>query len=220
MQSFADSGDDDNKKSKDSKSSIKASSDSSEKSAKQHQDQDNFCYRGDDCEQANQGQQIIGKNNDAKGFNDQSDNLDLAALAAGNGSTTTGTAGTAGTPGPAGPAGPAGTPGTPGTPGPAGAAGNGSVIRDNTFINFNSVCSSFTVSNEENITGTGGAVTGGAVTCTLTDSTLIDGTIVPAGAVIPLPTSGVCPTNFVEATLAITGQPTLTVCVNLGAISI
>jgi hypothetical protein len=40
-------------------------------------DQDNFCYRGDECQQANQGQQIIGEDNDAKGFNDQSDNLDL-----------------------------------------------------------------------------------------------------------------------------------------------
>jgi hypothetical protein len=37
-------------------------------------DQDNFCYRGDDCQQANQGQQIVGKDNDAKGFNDQSKN--------------------------------------------------------------------------------------------------------------------------------------------------
>jgi hypothetical protein len=66
---------DDNKKGKDFKSSIIASSDSSKKSASQHQDQDNFCYRGDECQQANQGQQIIGEDNDAKGFNDQSDNL-------------------------------------------------------------------------------------------------------------------------------------------------
>jgi hypothetical protein len=88
MQSFADKGnDDDHKKTKDFKSSIKESSDSSKKSAKQHQDQDNFCYRGDDCEQANQGQQIIGENNDAKGFNDQSDNLALSedGNGAGNG---------------------------------------------------------------------------------------------------------------------------------------
>ncbi len=66
---------DDHKKSKDFKSSITASSDSSKKSASQHQDQDNFCYRGDECQQANQGQQIVGEDNDAKGFNDQSDNL-------------------------------------------------------------------------------------------------------------------------------------------------
>ena len=53
-------------------------SESDKKSASQHQDQDNFCYRGDECEQANQGQQIVGKDNDAKGFNDQSDNLSVS----------------------------------------------------------------------------------------------------------------------------------------------
>ena len=87
MQSYADrDNNDDHKKGKDYKSSIIAGSESDKKSASQHQDQDNFCYRGDDCEQANQGQQIVGKDNDAKGFNDQSDNLDLAAIrGAGNG---------------------------------------------------------------------------------------------------------------------------------------
>jgi hypothetical protein len=30
-------------------------------------DQDNFWYRGDDCRQANHGQQISGKDNDAAG---------------------------------------------------------------------------------------------------------------------------------------------------------
>jgi hypothetical protein len=64
------------------------------KSASQHQDQDNLCYRGDDCEQANQGQQIVGENNDAKGFNDQSDNLQAlpsigAGAGAGEGNGTT-----------------------------------------------------------------------------------------------------------------------------------
>ena len=72
MQSYAD-------RDKDFKSSIIANYESGKKSASQHQDQDNFCYRGDDCEQANQGQQIVGKDNDAKGFNDQSDNLALSA---------------------------------------------------------------------------------------------------------------------------------------------
>jgi hypothetical protein len=39
-------------------------------------DQDNFCYRGDDdCQQVNEGQQIAGKDNDVKGFNDQSKNI-------------------------------------------------------------------------------------------------------------------------------------------------
>ena len=41
-------------------------------------DQDNECYRGDDCKQANQGQQVVGKDNDAKGFNDQSKNVQQA----------------------------------------------------------------------------------------------------------------------------------------------
>jgi hypothetical protein len=78
MKSFA--GEDEHKKTKDFKSSISEKTQISKKSANQHQDQDNFCYRGDDCEQANQGQQIIGEDNDAKGFNDQSDNLELSEL--------------------------------------------------------------------------------------------------------------------------------------------
>src|SRR5919107_4671382 len=77
---------DDHKKGKDF-SKIIASSESDKKSASQHMDQDNFCYRGDDCQQANQGQQIVGKDNDAKGFNDQSDNL-AAELTANNGTGT------------------------------------------------------------------------------------------------------------------------------------
>jgi hypothetical protein len=70
----------DYKKTKDHKSSINEKTKVDKKSANQHMDQDNFCYRGDNCEQANQGQQIIGEDNDAKGFNDQSDNLDLSTL--------------------------------------------------------------------------------------------------------------------------------------------
>ena len=75
MQSYAD-GSDKQQKHKDT-SDLKQSiqKDTSAKKANQHQDQDNFCYRGDDCEQANQGQQIVGKDNDAAGFNDQSDNI-------------------------------------------------------------------------------------------------------------------------------------------------
>ena len=76
MQSFADrDNNDDHKKTKDFKSSIIAGSESDKKSASQHQDQDNFCYRGEDCQQANDGQQIVGKDNEASGFNDQSENL-------------------------------------------------------------------------------------------------------------------------------------------------
>ncbi len=71
MQSYAG----ENKNTKDSKSSIKASTEVDKKSSSQHQDQENFCYRGDDCQQANEGQQIVGKDNEAKGFNDQSANV-------------------------------------------------------------------------------------------------------------------------------------------------
>jgi hypothetical protein len=73
MQSFA--GGEEHKKTKDYKSSVSAKSQIDKKSANQHMDQDNFCYRGAECQQANQGQQLAGENNDAKGFNDQSDNL-------------------------------------------------------------------------------------------------------------------------------------------------
>src|SRR5919107_3987076 len=74
MQSFA--GEDSHKKTKDYKKSVSEKTQVDKKSANQHMDQDNFCYRGAECQQANQGQQIIGENNDAKGFNDQSLNID------------------------------------------------------------------------------------------------------------------------------------------------
>jgi hypothetical protein len=77
MQSYA-SGE--HKKTGDSKSSIKSDTDVNKKSASQKMDQDNFCYRGDDCQQANQGQQIVGKDNEANGFNDQSKNIQQQAL--------------------------------------------------------------------------------------------------------------------------------------------
>jgi hypothetical protein len=76
IQSYAS---EEHKKNGDLKSSIKSDTEVDKKSANQHQDQDNFCYRGDDCEQANQGQQIVGKDNAAKGFNDQSLNVQQAA---------------------------------------------------------------------------------------------------------------------------------------------
>jgi hypothetical protein len=85
MQSYADRDNDDHKKDNDFKSKIIASYESDKKSASQEMDQDNFCYRGDDCEQANQGQQLVGKDNEAKGFNDQSDNLALSSNGAGTG---------------------------------------------------------------------------------------------------------------------------------------
>ena len=89
MQSYADRDDNGHKKTKDFVSSITASAESDKKSSSQHQDQDNFCYRGDnDCEQANEGQQLAGKDNEATGFNDQSDNLDLSAIGTGIGNAT------------------------------------------------------------------------------------------------------------------------------------
>ena len=81
MKSFA--GGEDHKKTKDFKASISEKTQISKKSASQHMDQDNFCYRGEECQQANQGQQIIGEDNDAKGFNDQSDNLSASENATG-----------------------------------------------------------------------------------------------------------------------------------------
>src|SRR5580765_7399379 len=100
MQSYADRGNSDNKKDKDFKSSISASSKSDKKGSSQHMDQDNFAYRSDDPSQANQGQQIVGKDNEASGFNDQSKNLQSTPAATGtaggtgNGTTPTPTTGT------------------------------------------------------------------------------------------------------------------------------
>ena len=70
-QSYADQ----HKKTGEYKTSVKAISEVEKKSASQKLDQDNFCYRGEDCQQANEGQQIVGKDNEAKGFNDQSKNV-------------------------------------------------------------------------------------------------------------------------------------------------
>jgi hypothetical protein len=61
MQSFADRDKGDQEKTSDYKSKIFASSEEDKKSAKQHMDQDNECYRDDDRKQANQGQQVVGK---------------------------------------------------------------------------------------------------------------------------------------------------------------
>ena len=72
MQSYADN----HKKTSDSKSSIKESSQIDKKNANQKMDQDNFCYRDDQCKQGNEGQQIVGKDNEASGFNDQSKTIE------------------------------------------------------------------------------------------------------------------------------------------------
>ena len=100
MQSYAG----ENKNTKDSKSSIKASAVSDKKSSSQNLGQDNFAYRSGDPSQANQGQQAVGKDNDAKGFNDQSRNLQSTPATTGaaggtgnNGNGTTPTPPTTGT---------------------------------------------------------------------------------------------------------------------------
>ena len=62
LQSYADGNDQPHK-------NLKSKSDSN---TNQHLDQDNFCYRSPGCVQGNQGAQISGNDNAAKGFNDQS----------------------------------------------------------------------------------------------------------------------------------------------------
>ena len=72
----ADGGDNgDYKITKDYKDSIHKDVDAKSDSTNQHLSQDNLCYRDDGCEQANEGQQIKGKDNAASGFNDQSKNI-------------------------------------------------------------------------------------------------------------------------------------------------
>ncbi len=76
VQSYADRDNDENKKYNDNNPKTSASSQTDKKSASQHQDQDNVCYRGNEtCTQANQGQETIGKDNKEFGFNDQSINV-------------------------------------------------------------------------------------------------------------------------------------------------
>ena len=69
MQSYAGSASDDYK------SKIKSRSQTVKKSTSQYMDQDSLCYRGNECQQGNEGQQIVAKDNDAAGFNDQSLNV-------------------------------------------------------------------------------------------------------------------------------------------------
>jgi hypothetical protein len=110
--------------------------------ANQHLDQDNFCYRSDGCEQANQAPQISGDDNDATGLNDQSKNLIPGSIPlsgpipfsiispSANGADgppgRPGLPGTDGLIGPTGPPGPTGADGLPGINGligPTGPAG-------------------------------------------------------------------------------------------------
>jgi hypothetical protein len=76
VQSYAVNDDkDDNKITKDYKSSIHKDINTKSDRTNQHLGQDNLCYRGDDCEQANEGEQVEGKDNAASGFDDQSKSI-------------------------------------------------------------------------------------------------------------------------------------------------
>ena len=68
-----DNGDD--KTTKDFEDSIDKDENAELDRTSQHLGQDDLCYKGDGCEQANEGQQIEGKDNEASGFNDQSKNI-------------------------------------------------------------------------------------------------------------------------------------------------
>jgi hypothetical protein len=71
----ADTNNDDNKITKDYKDSIHKDVNSKSERTNQHLGQDNLCYKDDDCEEANEGEQIKGKDNVASGFNEQSKNI-------------------------------------------------------------------------------------------------------------------------------------------------
>ena len=61
---------------KDYKDSIHKDVNAKSDSTNQHLGQDNLCYRDDGCEQANEGEQVEGKDNAASGFNDQGKNIE------------------------------------------------------------------------------------------------------------------------------------------------
>jgi hypothetical protein len=195
MQSYA-SGSDQHQKHKDTKdlkSSISEKTQIDKKSASQHQDQDNFCYRGDDCEQANQGQQIVGKDNDAKGFNDQSDNLAVPlATSTTNPSTNTTTTS------------------TPATPQPT-----SSNVTINNIFEGADICSLFQSKND---TGTGNTQTA-TLTCTVTitgngNSVLSPASVIPGSSITLNPSGGECPPPSVNGIVTV-GTVRLDVCVTL-----
>ena len=76
MHSYAGLYNDENKKYNDNNSKPSASSLTNKKSSSQHMNQDNFCYgENETCIQANESQEIMGKDNDEFGFNNQSTNI-------------------------------------------------------------------------------------------------------------------------------------------------
>ncbi len=99
--------DGDYKITKDYKDSIQKDVNAKSEKTNQHLGQDNLCYRDDGCEQANEGQQLEGKDNTASGFNDQRSilaNTTTSALSPGtqgsNGDRDQGQQGPPGTPQP------------------------------------------------------------------------------------------------------------------------
>jgi sugar lactone lactonase YvrE len=65
----------DHKTTKDYKDYIHKDVNAGSERTNQHSSQENLCYRDDGCEQANNGQQIQGKDTAASGFNDPSKNV-------------------------------------------------------------------------------------------------------------------------------------------------
>jgi hypothetical protein len=185
MQSFADKGDSDHKKTKDFKSSISEKTQVSEDKAKLHMDQDNDCYRGEKCQQANQGQQVVGKDNEAKGFNDQSKNIPETKTKT-NPPTQT----------------PTQTP-TPGTD---------STTTNNFFLGDVKVCTIdrndvTTAEGDTTATATGGASTVTGPICVITvtgdnnDVSIVDGLTVPTSSITPNPSDAACPEGSVNGVL-------------------
>jgi len=71
----ADNDSGDYKTTEDYKDSIHEDINAKSDRTNQHLGQDNLCHKDDDCEQADEGQQLQGKDNEVNGFNDQSKNI-------------------------------------------------------------------------------------------------------------------------------------------------
>lgn len=104
VQSYAAAGDSDNrddkKSTKDYENSIHKDVNAKSEITDQHLNQDSLCYRSPECKQANEGQQIAGKDNTANGFNDQSKNIEQQQQQSAISPTSPGNGTTPPTPGP------------------------------------------------------------------------------------------------------------------------
>jgi hypothetical protein len=76
IQSYAS---EEHEKNGDNKASAGSDTEIYKKSTSQKMDQDNLCYGVEQCQQANKEQQLVGKDNEAKGFNDQSLDIQVTA---------------------------------------------------------------------------------------------------------------------------------------------